>query len=74
METEKSLLPRLDTYIIIKELACFTEVFSHTNTTVYTVLLNLKEAEIKNLSYTEITNNGSAFVDCNMCLDKECSQ
>lgn len=30
-------------YIIIKELAFCTEVFSHTNPTVYAVLLNLRK-------------------------------
>jgi hypothetical protein len=29
-------------YIIVIELACFTEVLAHANTTINTVLLNLK--------------------------------
>lgn len=42
---KKASLPRLATYIIVKELARSTEVFAHTNTTINTILPNLVVAQ-----------------------------
>jgi len=54
IKRKRNLVPRINTHIIVVELACITKVLAHANTTINAILLRLKVVKIstrKKLSF-----------------------